>query len=65
MQIRGIPVNIKLNNTVLMIASLIISILAGLILGLAGTGRGVYMALYTAGMAYLKLLFLLAIFSLP
>ena len=61
MQIRGIPVNIKLTNPVLMIASLIVSILAGLILGFAGTGRGVYMALYTAGMAYLKLLFLLAI----
>ena len=40
MQIRGIPVNIKLNNTVLMIASLIVSVLAGFIFGVAGGGRG-------------------------
>ena len=41
MQIHGIPVNLKLNSTVLMIASFIISVLAGLILNLAGAGRGV------------------------
>ena len=61
MQIRGIPVNIKLNNTVLMIASLIVSVLAGLILGVAGGGRGLNLMLYAVGMAYLKLLFLLAV----
>ena len=61
MQIRGIPVNIKLNNTVLMIASLIVSVLAGLILGIAGGGRGLNLMLYAVGMAYLKLLFLLAV----
>ncbi len=61
MQIRGIPVNLKLNNTVLMIASLIVSILVGIILGFVGTGRGVYAMLYTVGMAYLKLLLLLAL----
>ena len=61
MQIHGIPVNLKLNSTVLMIASFIISVLAGLILNLAGTGRGVYTMLYSVGMAYLKLLFLLAL----
>ena len=61
MQIHGIPVNLKLNSTVLMIASFIISVLAGLILNLAGAGRGVYVMLYSAGMAYLKLLFLLAL----
>ena len=61
MQIHGIPVNLKLNSTVLMIASFIISVLAGLILNLAGAGRGVYVMLYSVGMAYLKLLFLLAL----
>ena len=61
MQIHGIPVSLKLNSTVLMIASFIISVLAGLILNLAGAGRGVYVMLYSAGMAYLKLLFLLAL----
>ena len=61
MQIRGIPVNIKLNNTVLMIASFIISVLVGLILSAAGAGRGVNVMLFTVGMAYLKLLFLLAV----
>ena len=61
MQIHGIPVNLKLNSTVLMIASFIISVLASLILNLAGAGRGVYVMLYSAGMAYLKLLFLLAL----
>ena len=61
MQIHGIPVNLKLNSTVLMIASFVISVLAGLILNLAGAGRGVYVMLYSAGMAYLKLLFLLAL----
>ncbi|SFE06785.1 cation:dicarboxylate symporter family transporter [Succiniclasticum ruminis] len=61
MQIHGIPVNLKLNSTVLMIASFIISVLAGLILNLAGAGRGVYTMLYSVGMAYLKLLFLLAL----
>ena len=61
MQIRGIPVNIKLNNTVLMIASLIVSVLAGLILGVVGGGRGLNLTLYAVGMAYLKLLFLLAV----
>ena len=61
MLIRGIPVNMKLNNTVLMIASLIISVLTGLILGFAGAGRGVNTLLFTIGMMYLKLLFLLAV----
>ena len=61
MQIHGIPVNLKLNSTVLMIASFIVSILAGLIFGFAGVGRGVYVTMYTVGMAYLKLLFLLAL----
>ena len=61
MQIHGIPVNLKLNSTVLMIASFVISVLAGLILNLAGAGRGVYVMLYSVGMAYLKLLFLLAL----
>lgn len=61
MQIHGIPIKLKLNSTVLMIASFIISVLAGLILGFAGAGRGVYMMMYTVGMAYLKLLFLLAL----
>ena len=61
MQIHGIPVNLKLNSTVLMIASFVISVLAGLILNLAGAGRGVYVILYSAGTAYLKLLFLLAL----
>jgi Na+/H+-dicarboxylate symporter len=61
MQIHGIPVNIKLNNTVLMIASFIVSVLAGLILGFAGVSRGVSVMLFTLGMAYLKLLFLLAV----
>ena len=61
MQIHGIPVRLKLNSTVLMIASFVLSVLAGLILNLVGAGRGVYMMLYTAGMAYLKLLFLLAL----
>ena len=61
MQIHGIPVNLKLNSTVLMIASFVISVLAGLILGFAGVGRGVYVTMYTVGMAYLKLLFLLAL----
>ena len=61
MQIHGIPVNLKLNSTVLMIASFIVSVLVGLILGFAGAGRGVYVMMYTVGMAYLKLLFLLAL----
>ena len=61
MLIRGIPVNIKWNNTVLMIASFIISVLAGLILNVAGASRGVSVMLFTVGMAYLKLLFLLAV----
>jgi Na+/H+-dicarboxylate symporter len=61
MQIHGIPVNLKLNSTVLMIASFIISVLAGLILNLAGAGRGMYVMLYSVGMAYMKLLFLLAL----
>lgn len=61
MQIHGIPVNLKLNSTVLMIASFVISVLAGLIFGFAGAGRGVYVTMYTVGMAYLKLLFLLAL----
>ena len=61
MLIHGIPVNIKWNNTVLMIASFIVSVLAGLILGFAGAGRGVNLMLFTVGMAYLKLLFLLAV----
>ena len=42
MQIHGIPVNLKLNSTVLMIASFVISVVAGLIFGFAGVGRGVY-----------------------
>ena len=61
MLIRGIPVNMKLNNTVLMIASLIVSVLAGLIFRFAEAGRGINVHLFSAGMAYLKLLFLLAI----
>ena len=61
MQIHGIPVNLKLNSTVLMIASFIVSVLVGLILGFAGAGRGVYVMMYTVGMAYVKLLFLLAL----
>ena len=61
MQIHGIPVNLKLNSTVLMIASFVISVLAGLIFGFAGAGRGVYVMMYTVGMAYVKLLFLLAL----
>ena len=61
MQIHGIPVNLKLNSTVLMIASFIVSVLVGLILGFAGAGRGVYVMMYTVGVAYLKLLFLLAL----
>ena len=61
MQIHGIPVNLKLNSTVLMIASFVISVVAGLIFGFAGAGRGVYVMMYTVGMAYLKLLFLLAL----
>ena len=61
MLIRGIPVNIKLNNTVLMIASFVISVVAGLILGFMGAGRGVNAMLFAAGMAYMKLLFLLAL----
>ena len=61
MLIHGIPVNIKWNNTVLMIASFIISVLAGLILNFAGVRRGASVMLFTVGMAYLKLLFLLAV----
>ena len=61
MQIHGIPVNLKLNSTVLIIASFVISVVAGLIFGFAGVGRGVYVTMYTVGMAYLKLLFLLAL----
>ena len=61
MQIHGIPVNLKLNSTVLMIASFVISVIAGLIFGFAGVGRGVYVTMYTVGMAYLKMLFLLAL----
>ena len=61
MQIHGIPVNLKLNSTVLMIASFVISVVSGLIFGFAGVGRGVYVTMYTVGMAYLKLLFLLAL----
>ena len=61
MQIHGIPVNLKLNSTVLMIASFVISVVAVLIFGFAGVGRGVYVTMYTVGMAYLKLLFLLAL----
>lgn len=61
MLIRGIPVNLKLNNTVLMIASLIISVLAGFLFRFAGAGPRVNMLLFTAGLAYLKLLFMLAI----
>ena len=61
MQIHGIPVSLKLNSTVLMIASFVISVLAGLLFGFAGVGRGVYVMMYTVGMAYLKLLFLLAL----
>jgi Na+/H+-dicarboxylate symporter len=44
-----------------MIASFVISVVAGLIFGFAGVGRGVYVTMYTVGMAYLKLLFLLAL----
>jgi len=61
MLIRGIPVNLKLNNTVLMIASLIISVLAGFLFRFAGAGPRVNMLLFTAGLAYLKLLFMLAV----
>ena len=61
MQIRGIPINIKLNSTVLLIASFIISVLAGLIFRFANAGRGMNMLLLTVGMAYLKLLLLLAV----
>ena len=61
MQIHGIPVNLKLNSTVLMIASFVISVVSGLIFGFAGVGRGVYVTMYTVGMAYLKMLFLLAL----
>lgn len=61
MQIHGIPVSLKLNSTVLMIASFVISVLAGLLFGFAGVGRGVYVTMYTVGMAYLKMLFLLAL----
>jgi len=61
MQIHGIPVNLKLNSTVLMIASFIVSVLAGLLFGFAGAGRGVYVMMYTVGVAYLKLLFLMAL----
>ena len=63
MQVFGIPVNMKmkLNNTVLMIASLIISVLAGFLFRFAGVGPRVNMLLYTTGMAYLKLLLLLAV----
>ena len=61
MQIHGIPVNLKLNSTVLMIASFIVSVLAGLLFGFASAGRGVYVMMYTVGVAYLKLLFLLAL----
>ena len=61
MQIHGIPVNLKLNSTVLMIASFVISVVAGLIFGFAGVRRGVYVTMYTVGMAYLKMLFLLAL----
>ena len=61
MQIHGIPVNLKLNSTVLIIASFVISVVAGLIFGFAGVGRGVYVMMYTVGVAYLKLLFLLAL----
>ena len=61
MQIHGIPVNLKLNSTVLMIASFVISVVSGLIFGFAGVGRGVYVMMYTVGVAYLKLLFLLAL----
>ena len=61
MQIHGIPVNLKLNSTVLMIASFVISVVAGLIFGFAGVGRGVYVTMYMVGMAYLKMLFLLAL----
>ena len=61
MQIHGIPVNLKLNSTVLMIASFVIRVVASLIFGFAGVGRGVYVTMYTVGMAYLKLLFLLAL----
>ena len=61
MQIHGIPVNLKLNSTVLMIASFVISVVAGLIFGFAGVWRGVYVTMYTVGMAYLKMMFLLAL----
>lgn len=61
MLIRGIPVNLKLNTTVLMIASLIISVLAGFLFRFAGVGPRVNMLLYTTGIAYLKLLLLLAV----
>lgn len=61
MLFRGIPVNIKLNNTVLMIASLIISVMAGFLFRFAGAGPRLNMLLFVTGMAYLKLLFLLAV----
>ena len=61
MQIRGIPINIKFNSTVLLIASFIVSVLAGLIFRFANAGRGMNMLLLTVGMAYLKLLLLLAV----
>ncbi len=66
MRIREITDNMKtgkiiLNNTVLTIASFIISILAGLILSYAGAGRGLNAILFMLGMAYLKLLYLLSL----
>jgi len=63
MQVFGIPVNmkLKLNNTVLMIGSLIISVLAGFLFRFAGVGFKVNIMLFATGMAYLKLLFLLAV----
>ena len=61
MQIRGIPVSMKLNSTVLLIASFFISALAGLIFRFMNAGRGVNALLFTVGMGYLKLLFLLAV----
>lgn len=63
MQVFGIPVNMKmkLNNTVLMIASFIISVLAGFLFRFAGVGPRINMLLFTTGIAYLKLLFLLAV----
>ena len=63
MLIFKIPVNMKLqlNNTVLMIASLIISVLTGFLFRFAGVGFKVNTLLFATGMAYLKLLFLLAV----